>query len=236
MQTTIGSSIICMDHLNFKAHGVLASEIGVDYLHVDVMDGAFVPRFGIYPEVARMLAEVTSAKIDLHLMVKNPDMALKQFSNISTIEYVSVHMESSSTNLLRTLDTIRMKGLKAVLVVDLASNLHHVAQYVTNNLVDGLMFMGIHPGILVQTHRPDLVVKNLQDLKLMCDIDNIFVQCDGGVNFESLLPLKKAGINNFVCGSSTLYHNCNYQDAFDRVEKKIRRNFQKIRKIINEEL
>ncbi len=232
MQLTVGSSIICMDHLNFQRHALLAEELGIDFFHVDVMDGIFVPRFGIYPEIVRSIAEVSTLKMDLHLMVSSPEFALTKFEDIPNVEYVSIHLDGYQTNTLRVLDKIRCQERKAVLVVDLTTDLHHVAQYINDGFVDGIMFMGIHPGVLDQKPRPEIVVSKIEALKLRCDLSNLFIQCDGGVNFDSIKSLKTSGINNFVCGSSTLYSGCDFQQPFEKVREKIFNNKQKLNRLL----
>lgn len=236
MKTTIGSSIICMDHINFEYHVELAEEISVDYLHVDVMDGTFVPRYGIYPEIVDSLSKITNMKMDLHLMVSNPDFALSQFKHIENIEYVSIHLDRQNSNILPTLDFVRQIGKKAVLVIDLSTDIKHVAQFVNLELVDGLMFMGIHPGVLVQSHRPELVSNKIQYLRALCDIDGLFIQCDGGVNFDTIPNLKASGINNFVCGSSSLYKNVNFASDKDQIRDLIIENKKILDGLIYNEL
>ena len=236
MKTTIGASIICMDHNNFEYHVELANKISVDYLHVDVMDGMFVPRYGIYPEVLEAMSSITDLKMDVHLMVSNPDFALSQFNHIKNIEFFSVHLDRQNVNILQTLDSIRQLGKKAVLVIDLSTDIRHVAQFVNLNLVDGLMFMGIHPGVLVQKKRPELVISKIQLLKELCDIDGLFVQCDGGVNVDTIPNLKAAGINNLVCGSSSLYKGVDFSANKKQITDMVTANKRILDKIIHDEL
>jgi ribulose-phosphate 3-epimerase len=232
MHSTIGSSIICMDHIDFKNHVLLAERIGIDFLHLDVMDGHFVPRYGIYPEIIRSMAEITQLKMDLHLMVSDPEFALSQLKNIENIEYVSIHMDGNQKNIVRILDAVKNQGYKPVMVIDLGTDTKHVAQFVNDKLVNGLMFMGIHPGVLTQTAKPEIVISKINKLRQECDIDNLFIQCDGGVSFETIPNLKLSGINNFICGSSTLYKDCNFRDQPEAVYQKILENKKKIDELV----
>ena len=220
-----------MDHLNFGLHAQIAEKIGVNFLHVDIMDGNFVPRYGVYPEIVRAMSYMTSLKMDLHLMVSDLEFTLREYDDIPSIEYISIHMDNSTKNLPPILDKIREKNRKAVLVIDFATDINHAAQYVSNDLIDGVMFMGIHPGVLKQKHRPDLVVKKIEKMRSLCDMSKLVIQCDGGVSFESIPNLKQAGINNFVCGSSTLYKNCDFSQPAEVVEKIISDNLKKIRDV-----
>ena len=141
-----------------------------------------------------------------------------------------MHLDRANTNILRVLDQIRDKGFKAVLVVDLDTEVSQIVQYVKHEFLDGLMFMGIHPGVLQQISRPEIVQYKLEQLRSLCDLDGLFIQCDGGVTFESIPKLREAGINNFVCGSSTLYKECDFRSDTNLQDVKIKENFINIKK------
>jgi ribulose-phosphate 3-epimerase len=224
MKTTIGASIICMDHLNFEWHTKLAECLEIDYLHLDIMDGHLVPRYGIYPEIVHSMASLTNLDMDLHLMVSDVEFALSQFQDIPNIKYVSIHLNEEDTKIGHRFDRIREYGKMPVLVVDQATSIYKVSDIVNCGLVDGIMFMGIHPGVLKQTARPELVVAKLNKLHELCDLSGLFIQCDGGVNFETIPSLKKAGVNNFICGSSSLYKGCNLASSLDEKSKVITQN------------
>lgn len=232
--TTLGSSIICMDHINFERDVKICEKVGIDYLHLDVMDGDYVPRYGIYPEIVERMADVTNLPMDLHLMVSDPTFAIKQFSQIPNIEYISIHIDDNAKNFYAYTDQIKSSGKKAGLVINLSSDLSHVAQLIDTTEIDSIMFMGIHPGVLIQEARPTQVIKNIKFLeKALVGNLPLFVQCDGGVNFNSIPHLKAAGINNFICGSSTLYQGVNNsfsnEERFDQVKK----NFELIQVGLN---
>ena len=234
MELTVGASIICMDHLNFHWHTKLVEEIEVDYLHLDVMDGHLVPRYGIYPEIVRSMAGITNIDMDLHLMVADIDFALSQFHDIPQIKYISIHLCGEDTKIAHNFDKIRELGKRPVLVIDHATSLSKVADIINWGLVDGIMFMGIHPGVLKQSARPSLVINKLNKLKALCELSGLFIQCDGGVTFDTIPELKNAGINNFVCGSSTLYKGCNFNSPLEQVKDQIERNRSIMRGLLND--
>ena len=109
---SFGSSIVCMDHINFQRDVELVEKLGVDFLHLDVMDGNFVPRYGVYPEIVKRMANISEKKMDIHLMVSDPEFAISQFSEIDNIEYITVHIEENEKNILRIVDKIRNGGKK----------------------------------------------------------------------------------------------------------------------------
>lgn len=232
---TIGSSIICMDHINFEADVKICEKLGIDYLHLDVMDGSYVPRFGIYPEIVERIADISELPMDLHLMVSDPSFAIKQFSNIENIEYISVHLDENEKNLYKLFDQIRSANKKPGLVVNLSSNLNHVVQILNTRIIESVMFMGIHPGVLVQQAKPEYVVNSLQKIKLLTDNDlPSFIQCDGGVSFDSIPKLSAAGVNNFICGSSTLYKGLKPNLNSDERLKSITQNYEKLLNLLGE--
>lgn len=229
---TIGSSIICMDHLNFRDEVKICEQIGVDYLHIDVMDGAAVPRYGVYPELVRAISDETHLKMDLHLMVSDVQFALSQFKNIENIEYVSFHYEHNRGNVYRIIDAVRDMDKKPILALNLDTNINDILTLIEDSDIDGLLFMGIHPGVLSQKHRPGIVLNKMERLKRLNMLSGLeFIQCDGGVNFLSLGDLSSSGINNFVCGTSTLYKDVEQSGMIER-KNKIKSNFAKIKNLI----
>lgn len=231
--TTIGASIICMDHINFENDVKICQQIGVDYLHLDVMDGTYVPRYGIYPEIVQRIAEISTLPMDLHLMVSNVEFAIKEYRTVKNIEYISIHIDGNEKNFFKYVDEIRSIGKKPCLVANLSSDIKHVAQIINTGELDGLMLMGIHPGVLIQSARSNRAIANLQLLYKLCG-SNLpdFIQIDGGVNIESIPKLMSAGATNFICGSSTLYKDVSSNLEFKERLAKVRSNYQVIQDVI----
>lgn len=231
---TFGSSIVCMDHINFERDVNLVDELGIDFLHLDVMDGSFVPRYGIYPEIVKRISQISNMKMDLHLMVNNPEFAIDQFADISNIEYISVHIEQNETNILRIIDKIKGVGKKAGIVLNLFTPVSVLTELMKHSEIDSVMLMGIHPGVLVQQSRPETVLVKSRELMELCamygELD--MIQCDGGVTFDTISKLAGSGITNFVCGSSTLYKGVDLHDSWDNNSVIIKSNFDAMKALV----
>ena len=231
---TFGSSIVCMDHINFERDVNLVDELGIDFLHLDVMDGSFVPRYGIYPEIVKRISQISNMKMDLHLMVNNPEFAIDQFADISNIEYISVHIEQNEKNILRIVDKIKRMDKKAGIVLNLFTPVSVLTELMKFSEIDSVMFMGIHPGVLIQQPRPETVLEKSKELMKLCsrfgELD--MVQCDGGITFDTIPKLAGSGITNFVCGSSTLYKGVDLNDTWDHNSVMIKSNFDIIKSLV----
>ena len=144
--------------------------------------------------------------MDLHIMTENPILCFNQFKHIKKIEYVSVHYNGNKQGFNSISNYIRSEGKKVGVVVDLLTNTTEISKLIKFGVVDSIMLMGIMPGVLKQIHRPDLVRFNVsQILEPISDLNNFFIQVDGAVNWDSIPNFLNVGINNFVCGTSTLF-------------------------------
>ncbi len=236
MKKTIGSSIICMDHINFERDVKFAEELGVDYLHIDIMDGNFVPRYGIYPEILKRMSEITEMKMDLHIMTDDPEFTINQFKGIDNVEFIFFHFEGNERNALRIIDNIKRDGKKPGIAINLSTPVSAISELIKSNELYGIMFMGIHPGVLIQSHRPDFINRKCEEFKMLLETENNIelIQCDGGVTFDTIESLANSGINNFVCGSSTLYKNVNRTLNWNDNSTIIKNNFARIREMLDE--
>jgi ribulose-phosphate 3-epimerase len=174
---------------------------GIDSYHFDVMDGLFVPRFGLYPEYLRMLREISDLPIDVHLMVSDPEQYLNVFAGGKEIRLIP-HVESLG-HPIRTLMKIADVGAKAGIAINPGTQISIIEPLV--DFIDSVMLMAINPRIV--GHK---LLKNtfqrLEQLKQIIGPEReIKIILDGGVTFENALKLLDAGANTIVCGAGTVF-------------------------------
>jgi len=238
MNVKLGISLITMDHVNFERDIKLVEETKkVSYIHVDAMDGAFVPRYGIYPEIVHNVSQITDLPLDLHLMVKDVEFAIDEFTRLAQFETISFHHYQNEGRVFRIIDKILAKGSKPVLTIDLSTSVAQVKEILDHNQLDGVMFMGIHPGVLFQNHRPEFVFKKALEIREYCNKNNLMaqnnLQIDGGFNFETAEALLYHGINNFVGGSSTILAGLKTVSEPKLRSEKIQDNIRRLENFFN---
>lgn len=172
---------------------------GADYIHVDVMDGHFVPNITIGPLIVEAIRPVTKLPLDVHLMIENPDQYIEAFAKAGA-DYLTVHVEACK-HLHRTLNYIKSFGVKAGVVLNPATPVEMI-QHVLED-VDMVLFMTVNPGFGGQKFIPAVLPK-IKQLKEMIDSKglNIEIEVDGGVNPETARLCVEAGATVLVAGSA----------------------------------
>ena len=182
---------------------------GADVIHVDVMDGHFVPNITIGPLIVKAVRSVTSLPVDVHLMITDPDRYLQDFIDAGA-DWVTVHVEAC-THLHRTLSFIKEKGKKAGAVLNPATSLSTL-EYVLAE-VDLVMLMSVNPGYGGQSFIESSVGK-ISRLRQMLDSINpgAGIEVDGGISPATIKRVAAAGANIFVAGSA-IYGKSDYQSV-----------------------
>jgi ribulose-phosphate 3-epimerase len=185
--------------------GRLAEEVhqvetlGAEYIHVDVMDGRFVPNITLGPPVVRAVRAATKAVVDCHLMIVEPERYLEEFANAGA-DIMSVHVEASP-HLQRTLHAIRALGKRAGVVLN-PHTPEDTIRYVLDD-VDLILVMSVNPGFGGQSFLP-LVLPKLRHLRQMIDASgrDIDLEIDGGIGPDNARLVTEAGANVLVAGSA----------------------------------
>lgn len=198
------ASLICADMLNLEKDIKLLEKGGIDSLEVDVMDGMFVPRIGLPPEIVKAARSITKLPLSVHMMVQDPERHAKVFTEAGAATLI-IHFESTA-HIHRTLKTIRGYGVKVGIALNPATPLTTL-EYILDD-IDLVMLMAINPGILGHKLIP-AILKKIADLKIILTQQqpNIKIQVDGGVTFESAPEMIKLGADILVCGSSTIFRS-----------------------------
>ena len=195
----ISPSILSADFARMGEDTVRLEKAGADLIHVDVMDGAFVPNITFGQPMVAALKKVTSVPLDVHLMIEKPERYVEEFADAGA-DIITVHAEAT-THLQRTLQLIRGKGKKAGVVLNPATSLTAL-DYVYDD-VDMILLMSVNPGFGGQSFIP-AVLQKIKDLKKIIDDKklSIDIEIDGGVNFKNAAAIKAAGANVLVAGSA----------------------------------
>ncbi|MBU8877781.1 ribulose-phosphate 3-epimerase [Bacillus sp. FJAT-29790] len=172
---------------------------GADYIHVDVMDGHFVPNITIGPLIVEAIRPVTKLPLDVHLMIDNPDQYIEAFVKAGA-DYITVHVEACR-HLHRTIHFIKSFGIKAGVVLNPATPVHTIENILED--IDMVLLMTVNPGFggqeFIHSVLPKIsAVKEMADSKGL----NIEIEVDGGVNEETAKLCIEAGANVLVAGSA----------------------------------
>lgn len=195
----IAPSILSADFAELGAEIAAVVAAGADVIHVDVMDGHFVPNITIGPLIVQAARRVTDKALDVHLMISNADSYIDQFAAAGA-DWITVHVEAC-THLQRTVARIREHGLKAGVVLNPATSLGTI-EYVLDD-IDLVMLMSVNPGFGGQSFIP-ATLKKITRLKTLIDERGlgIGIEVDGGVSPATIYDIARAGANIFVAGSA----------------------------------
>jgi ribulose-phosphate 3-epimerase len=172
---------------------------GADYIHVDVMDGHFVPNITIGPLIVEAIRPITTLPLDVHLMIENPDQYIEAFAKAGA-DYITVHVEACK-HLHRTIHFIKSFGVKAGVVLNPATPVETI-QHVLSD-VDMVLLMSVNPGFGGQAFIPE-VTQKIKTLRRMIDEKGlqIEIEIDGGVNEVTAKLCIEAGATVLVAGSA----------------------------------
>lgn len=201
--TKIAPSILSADFSNLGNEIKDVEQAGADYIHVDVMDGHFVPNITIGPLVVDAIKPITSLPLDVHLMIENPDNYIAMFAT-SGASIISVHQEVC-LHLHRTVQQIRENGVKAGVVINPATPAETLLPILPD--VDLILIMTVNPGFGGQSFIDNTVQKLEQVATWRKEMNLSFeIEVDGGINSQTAKKCAAAGADVLVAGSAIFNH------------------------------
>ena len=203
MKNMIAPSMMCVDYSKVKETLDIFEETGVDYLHMDVMDGEFVPNIALGTDFCKQVRKMCGIPLDIHLMITRPDSKLDYF-DIHENDIVSVHYESTP-HIHRLLSRIREKGAKAFVALCPGTPVSVLENII--DIIDGVLIMTVNPGFSGQKIIPSCLDKVVAAKKLFEEkgyTDKI-IEVDGNIGFENSRKIKELGANMFVGGTSSAF-------------------------------
>lgn len=203
MQIKISPSMMCADCTKLSETLRVFAENGVDYLHIDIMDGHFVPNFALGTDYCKVLKKLTDIPLDIHLMVERPEEKLDWFP-IGKGDIVSVHVEST-VHMQKALAAIRARGALPFAALNPATPLSAVEEALCD--VEGLLLMTVNPGFAGQKLVPQTLDKICRARMLLDEAGypEKQIEADGNVNFPNAVKMVSAGANILVGGTSSIF-------------------------------
>ena len=193
----ISPSILSADFANLERDIKLVEDCGADWIHVDVMDGHFVPNITIGVPVVKSLRKITDLPLDVHLMIENPDKYIEPFANAGA-DILTFHYEAvEENNILNVVDLIKSFGVKVGISIKPKTAPEVLRPYLDK--VDMVLVMTVEPGFGGQSFMSDCAEK-IKYIKAKAP-ENLIIQVDGGINAQTGKICKDYGSNSLVAGS-----------------------------------
>jgi len=195
--------MMCADIGALRETLALFEKHGIEYLHIDVMDGVFVPNLMLGTDYCKRLRDLSSIPLDIHLMIVDPEPKIAWFEPRPG-EYVSVHAESTK-HLHRAIQAVKATGAKALAALNPATPLSAI-EYVIEDM-DGVLLMLVNPGYAGQTLIPD-TIRKISELRALAEskgLKEFVIQVDGNISFTNAPQVIQAGADFLVLGSSSIF-------------------------------
>ena len=203
MKKKISPSIMCVDFTKLEECVREFEENDIDLIHVDIMDGSFVPNFTLGTDFVKALKKITNIPLDIHLMVDNPETKLDWFE-FGDGDYVAVHYEATK-HLHKAVSLIKNRGAKAMVSINPATPVCVLEDLLDD--IDAVLIMTVNPGFAGQK-MIESALKKIKKLKSVLDekgYSHIEIEVDGNVSFENAKLMNEAGGNIFVAGTSSVF-------------------------------
>ena len=207
----ISPSLLSADFSKLEQQIKLVENLGIDRLHIDVMDGHFVPNFTFGPFILKAIRKLTNSHLETHLMMSHPDKYIDQFVDAGA-DTLIIHTESSS-NIEKDLIKIKSQGVKCGLAIKPRTSINVLKEYL--DIIDYILIMSVEPGFGGQSFIKETLNK-MEDVVKIKGKKNIKIGVDGGVNVKTINSVYKTGIDITIVGSG-LYKAKNIKSRYNKL-------------------
>ena len=200
MTYKLAPSMMCCDLLNVREQIKMFEYQKIDVLHIDIMDGSFVPNIALGTCFVKQLKKETNIPLDLHLMIDSPERYINTYP-IGEGDYVSIHFESTN-HVQRALQAVKDKGAKPLIAINPATPIYAISEILDD--IDGVLIMSVNPGYAGQKMVPRSIEK-IKEMRRFLDENgrpDAEIEVDGNVSIENAIKMRKAGANILVLGTA----------------------------------
>ncbi len=217
MQIQISASILAADSTQLANEIKRVEQAGVDLIHIDVMDGHFVPNLTMGPFIVEGIKNISKVPLDIHLMIENPDKYIEPFTKkTDKDDILTFHIEATDDTLI-VINLIRERGLKAGVAINPDTHEQTVEKLLGS--IDMLLVMTVYPGFSGQAFKK-YVCDKIRKLREMAP-ENLNIEVDGGIKPETISDAASAGANVFAAATS-IFAEDNYKEAVEELRQKAR--------------